>query len=72
MQNPATARIVGTLMAKATASRGDVAKSASGNQNLQRMMASMSLHSLIKQAGENVVPPEAVKQLNAALQKIKK
>ena len=72
MQNPATARIVGTLMAKATASRGDVAKSASGNQNLQKMMASMSLQSLIKQAGENVVPPEAAKQLNAALQKIKK
>ncbi len=72
MQNPATVRIVGALMAKATASRGDVAKSASGNQNLQRMMASMSLQSLIKQAGENVVPPEAVKQLNAALQRIKK
>ena len=72
MQNPATAKIVGALMAKATASRGDVAKSASGNQNLQKMMASMSLQNLIKQAGENVVPPGAVKQLNAALQKIKK
>lgn len=72
MQNPATARIVGAMMEKARASRGDVAKSASGNTNLQKMMASMSLQSLIKQAGENVVPPEAVKQLNAALQKIKK
>lgn len=72
MQNPATAKIVGAMMAKATASRGDVAKSAGGNANLQRMMASMSLQSLIKQAGENVVPPEAVRQLNDALQKIKK
>ncbi len=72
MQNPDTAKIVGALMAKATASRGDVAKSASGNANLQKMMAGMSLQSLIKQAGENVVPPEAVKALNAALQKIRK
>jgi len=40
--------------------------------DLQRMMASINLQRLIKQAGENVVPPEAVKQLNAALQKIKK
>ena len=72
MQNPSTAKIVGALMAKATASRGDVAKSASGNANLQKMMASMSLQSLLKKAGENVVPPDAVKQLNAALQKIKK
>ncbi len=72
MQNPATAKIVGAMMAKATASRGDVAKSASGNANLQKMMASMSLQSLLKKAGENVVPPEAVKQLNATLQKIKK
>ena len=30
------------------------------------------LQALLKQAGENVVPPEAVKQLNAALQKVKK
>lgn len=72
MQNPATAKIVGAVMAKARASRGDVAKSASNNANLQKMMASMSLQSLLKQAGENAVPPDAVKQLNAALQKIKK
>ncbi|MCM1543094.1 MAG: glycoside hydrolase family 2 protein [Blautia sp.] len=72
MQNPATAKIVGGLMAKATASRGDVAKSASGNANLQKMMAGMSLQALIKQAGENVISPEDVRQLNAALQKVKK
>jgi len=72
MQNPGTAKIVGVLMAKATASRGDVAKSANSNPNLQKMLASMSLQALLKQAGENVVPPEAVKALNAALQKVKK
>jgi len=72
MQNPETAKIVGALMAKARASRGDVAKSASNNANLQKMMAGLSFQSILKQAGENVVPPEAVKQLNAALQKIKK
>lgn len=72
MQNPATAKIVGALMARAAASRGDVAESAQGNANLQKMMAGMSLQALLKQAGESAVPPEAVKQLNAALQKVKK
>ena len=59
-------------MAKATASRGDVAKSASQNASLQKMKAAMSLQSLLKKAGENVFSAETVKQLNAALQKIKK
>lgn len=72
MQNPETAKVAGALMARATASRGDVAKSASGNTNLQKMMAAMSLESMLKKAGEDVVPPEAVKQLNAALQRVKK
>ncbi len=72
MQNPKTAGIVGALMEKARASRGDVAKSAGSNASLQKMMAGMSLQSILRQAGEHVVPPEAVKQLNAALQKIKK
>lgn len=72
MQNPATAEIVGRLMAKATESRGDVAKSASGNANLQKMMAGMSLQALIKQAGENVISSEEVRKLNAALQKVRK
>lgn len=53
------------------ASRGDVAKSANNNANLQKMMAGMSFQSLLKQAGD-AVPAELVKQLNARLQKIKK
>ena len=71
MQNPQSAAILGKMMERMTASRGDVAKSASGNENLQRMMAGMSLESLIKQAGDTV-PAEMVKSLNAALQQIKK
>ena len=70
-QNPQTAAILGKVMARAAASRGDVAKSTSGNANLQKMMAGMSLESLLKQAGD-AVPAEMVKQLNDALQQIKK
>ena len=72
MKNPASAAIVGKIMAKATASRGDVAKEASGNKALQQMMAAMSFESLLKKAGANVVPPEMVRSINDALQKIKK
>ena len=62
--------ILAGMMAKMRASRGDVAQSAGSNANLQRMMAGMTLESLLKQAGN--VPAEAVKSLNAALQKIRK
>ena len=54
-----------------SASCGDVAKSAGGNANLQKMMAGMSLEILIKQVGD-AVPEEMIRQLNAALQRIKK
>ena len=70
--NPQAAELVNAIMAKATASRGDVARSASQNASLQKMKAAMSLQSLLKKAGENVISAETVKQLNAALQKIKK
>ena len=71
MSNPQTAPIVGALMDKMVASRGDVAKTANKNPNLQKMMAGMSFQSLIKQAGE-AVSKEDAQQLNDALQKIKK
>ena len=71
LANPGTAPIVGAMMQKAQASRGDVAKSTAGNANLQKMLDAMPLESLLKQAGD-AVPPEAVKQLNAALQKVAK
>ena len=71
MQNPQTGAIVGKLMAQAAASRGDVAKSTAGNANLQKMLGRMSLAKILKQAGE-AVKPEEIRQLNAALQLIRK
>ena len=67
----AGAAILERIMAKARASRGDVAEAASGNSNLQKMMAGMKLSSLLKQAG-NAISAEDIVGLNAALQKIKK
>lgn len=72
MRHSGTAAIVGKIMAKAQASRGDVAKSTSENKVLQQMLAQMSFESLLKQAGANVVPPEMVKAINDMLQKVKK
>ena len=66
-----TAPIIGRLMAQASASRGDVAKSTAGNQNLERMMAGMKLETLLKKAGD-AIKPEQAKALNDTLQKIKK
>ncbi len=70
-QNPRTAAILGRMMERMTASRGDVAKAANDNANLQKMMAGLSLESLIKQAGDSV-PGEMIRSLNASLQQIKK
>ena len=72
MGNPGTAAIVGRIMAKASASRGDVARESSGNKVLQQMMAEMSFESLLKKAGANVIPPEQIKTINDALQQIPK
>lgn len=69
--NPQTGAILKKMMEKMTASRGDVAKGTSDNANLQKMMAKLSLESLIKQAGD-AVPGEMIRSLNAVLQKIKK
>lgn len=71
MSHPQTGPIVGRLMQQAIASRGDVAKAANQNENLQKMMAGMSLESLLKQAGD-AVKPEQIKALNGALQQVKK
>ena len=71
MKNPTTGAIVGKMMQAARASRGDVAEAAAGNANLEKMMAGMSLQSLLKQAGP-AIKPEQIQSLNAALQKIRK
>ncbi|MCR5087973.1 MAG: glycoside hydrolase family 2 protein [Oscillospiraceae bacterium] len=72
MRNPGTAAIVGRIMAKASASRGEVAESTRDNKALQRMMAGLSFESLLKKAGANVISPEQIKGINDALQQIKK
>ncbi len=71
MQHPKTAPLVGKLMSQAVASRGDVAKSANQNPNLQKLLAGMSFEGLLKQAGD-AISPEQIQELSAALQKIKK
>lgn len=71
MAHPEAGKIVGALMQKMIASRGDVAKSANNNANLQKMLAGMSFQSLLKQAGD-AIPQEVVKSLNEKLQKIHK
>lgn len=70
-QHPESASIVEKMMQTARASRGDVAEAAAGNANLEKMMAGMSLQSLLKQAGP-AVKPEQIRALNDALQKIPK
>ena len=72
MANPDTAVVVGKIMAKATASRGEVAESANKNKALQQMMAGMSFESLLKKAGANVIPPEQIKEIDDMLQQVKK
>ena len=57
------------MMEKVTASYGDVAKSVTLPEAVQRQMDQMPLEKLLKQAGK-AVAPAMVKQLNAALNQI--
>lgn len=68
--NPQAGAVVEELMAKASASRGDVADAVKDNPDLQRMMGRMTLISLLKQAGN--IDEESIRQLNRILQGIKK
>jgi len=70
-QHPVAGQILGRMMAQGAAARGDVAESVKDNPQLQRMLGRMTLQAMLKQAGD-VITPEQVKELNAALQKIKK
>ena len=69
MASPEGAKVLGAVMAKARAARGDVAQSSSGNANLQRMMGAMKVQSILKQAGDTI-GPEEIRALNEALQRI--
>ncbi len=71
MAHPEAGKIVGALMQKMIESRGDVAKSANSNANLQKMMAAMSFESLLKKAGD-AVPADVIKAINEKLQQIPK
>lgn len=71
MAHPQAGKLVGDLMRKIVESRGDVAKTAHKNPNLQKILAGMSFQALLKQAGDSV-SEATCKELNAALQKIPK
>ncbi|MCD8340761.1 MAG: glycoside hydrolase family 2 protein [Clostridiales bacterium] len=71
MSDPEARKVIAPMMDAAIASRGDVAKSANQNANLQSMLASMTMEGLLKMAG-GTVPAEQVEALNAALQRIPK
>ena len=67
--HPEAGALLDAMMARASASRGDVAEAVKDNPALQRMMGRMTLISLLKQSGAD---GEAVKHLNRTLQTFKK
>ncbi len=69
--HPQTAILLGQLMSKNTASRGDVAESVKDNPNLKKMMMKTTLESTLKHMSDTI-KAEQVKALNDALQQIKK
>ena len=71
MKNPETSKIVMSLMAKAIASRGEIAEQASKNEELQQLMNEMPLSTMLAFGGEGITNDD-IKKLNDTLQKIKK
>ncbi len=69
LADPKAAAIIGQIMAKASAERGDVAEAVKDNPALIRMMSRMTMLSLLKQGGAG---EEDIKQLNRILQTIPK
>ena len=67
--HPRAGEVINQMMAKGAAARGDVAESVKDNPALQRMMAKMTMISLLKQAG---VDEQGMKGLNRILQGIHK
>ncbi|MBR2999423.1 MAG: glycoside hydrolase family 2 protein [Oscillospiraceae bacterium] len=67
--DPKAGAVVGQLMAKASAERGDVAEAVKDNPALVRMMARITMLSLLKQSGAG---EEDIRQLNRILQTIPK
>ena len=67
--HPQAGPIIDAMMARGASARGDVADAVKDNPALQRMMARMTMLSLLKQSGAD---EQSVKQLNRILQGIKK
>ena len=67
--NAEAGAIIDAMMAKGASERGDVADAVKDNPALQRMMARMTLLSLLKQSGAD---EQSIKQLNRILQGIHK
>lgn len=70
-QNPAAAKLLSAIMAKARSSYGDVAKNVQLPEAAQRKMDQMPLQKLLKQTGK-AITPDVVKELNHALNQIPK
>ena len=68
-KSPAGAAMLARMMEQVTAGYGDVAKSVTLPEAVQRQMDKMPLEKLLKQAGKSVTPA-MVQQLNAALNRI--
>ena len=68
-QHPKAGPIVQQMMARASAERGDVAEAVKDNPALVKMMAKMTMESLLKQGGAD---EQSMKQLNRILQGIRK
>ncbi len=69
LAHPEAGKVAGSTMQMLIASRGDVAKSAGDNKNLQKMLNAMSFESILQKAA---LPPEETKAINDRLQKIRK
>ena len=70
-RNPAAAKLLTAIMAKARSSYGDVAKNVQLPEAAQRKMDQMPLQKLLKQTGK-AITPDVVKELNHALNQIPK
>lgn len=70
-RNPAAAKLLTAIMAKARSSYGDVAKNVQLPEAAQRKMDQMPLQKLLKQTGK-AITPDMVKELNHALNQIPK
>jgi beta-galactosidase len=70
-KNPQAAALLGKIMAKARGSYGEVAQGVEMPEAIQRQMDKMPLNKMLKQVAK-AIGPDVVKELNGALNKIKK